>query len=66
MSEEGGRFWQVSVPHFVIDIDIKNNDSFPENSLVLDEHESRKLLFSKFITMEGRSIFLLSKGLKDK
>lgn len=64
MSEEGGRFWQVSVPHFVIDIGIKSNDSYPENSLVLDEVESRKLMLSKFISMEGRSIFLLSKGLK--
>ena len=64
MSEEGGRFWRVSIPHFVIDIDIKNNNSFPENCLVLDESESRKLLLSKLISMEGRSIFLLSKGLK--
>ena len=64
MSEEGGRFWRVSIPHFVIDIDIKNNNSFPENCLVLDESESRKLLLSKLISMEGRSIFLMSKGLK--
>ena len=64
MSEEGGRFWRVSVPHIIIDINTENTKLKNENSLLLNEKDTHKLLLSKFMGMEARSIFLLSKSLE--
>ncbi len=64
MSEEGGRFWRVSVPHFIIDINSKNTNLNHKNSLLVNEDDTNKLLLSQLMGMEARSIFLLSKSLE--
>ena len=64
MSEEGGRFWRVSVPHIIIDIDTEDINLNSEDMIILNEEDSRKLIFSQLMGMEARSIFLLSKSLE--
>lgn len=64
MSEEGGRFWRVSVPHIIIDINVESKNFKSENLILLNEEESRKLILSELMGIEARSIFLLSKSLE--
>ena len=64
MSEEGGRFWRVSVPHIIIDIDTEDINLNNGDMIILNEEDSRKLIFSQLMGMEARSIFLLSKSLE--
>ena len=65
MSEEGGRFWRVSVPHIIIDINGENTNLSHKSSLLINEMDTNKLLLSQFMGMEARSIFLLSKSLEN-
>ena len=64
MSEEGGRFWQFEVPHVIVDLDLNDINSYPANIILLDEQDSLSLIESGFLSMEGRSIFTLSKSVK--
>ena len=64
MSEEGGRFWQFEVPHVIVDLDLNDIKSYPANIILLDEQDSLSLIESGFLSMEGRSIFTLSKSVK--
>tara|TARA_B100001996_G_scaffold381932_1_gene372461 strand:- start:902 stop:2215 length:1314 start_codon:yes stop_codon:yes gene_type:complete len=65
MSEEGGRFWRVSVPHIIIDVNAENTNLNNKDSLLVSKSDTNKLLSSQFMGMEARSIFLLSKSLEN-
>ena len=55
---------EVSVPHIIIDIDTEDINLNNEDMIILNEEDSRKLIFSQLMGMEARSIFLLSKSLE--
>ena len=62
MSEEGGRFWQTVVSNLIITLE---SDEIPKTQfpyIVLDEISSYKLIMKSLMSMEGRSIFFMSKG----
>ena len=63
MAEEGGRFWRESVPHLIVDIYNFEKTLKLKNSILVNEQESRKLIFSGLLGIEARSIFVLSKTL---
>ena len=62
MSEEGGRFWQTVVSNIIITLE---SDEIPKTQfpyIVLDESGSYKLIMESLMSMEGRSIFFISRG----